>query len=91
MRVLLVCGDPRPRLDGVADYVTRLAAHLSAYGVEPVIGGAGEVTARGAPRLTSRWDLAGTVAAARGIRRLHPEIVHVQFAPSAFRLPLRQQ
>ncbi|MGE5763907.1 MAG: glycosyltransferase, partial [Mycobacterium leprae] len=84
MRVLLVCGDARPWLDGVADYVTRLAAHLPAYDVEPLIGAVGEVAPH-AYRLAPRWTLGGTVVAGRAIRRLRPAILHVQFAPSAFR------
>jgi glycosyltransferase involved in cell wall biosynthesis len=84
----MVCGDARPRLDGVADYVTRLAAHLPAYGVDALIGGAGAVGAPGGHqghRLASRWNLTGAANAARTIRRLRPDVVHVQFAPSAFR------
>jgi len=68
VRVALVVGRDEPRRDGVADYVHRLAAHLPAHGVEPVIVAA-----------------AGRVgAAAREIAGLRPDVVHVQFAPSAY-------
>lgn len=61
-------GRDEPRRDGVADYVRRLAAHLPAYGVEPVVVEAG-----------------GRVgAAARELRSLAPDVVHVQVAPSAY-------
>ena len=68
MRVALVVGQDEPRRDGVADYVHRLAAHLPRTGVEPTVVAAG-----------------GRVgAAARQLGRLRPDLVHVQFAPSAY-------
>jgi len=68
VRVALVVGRDEPKRDGVADYVHRLAAHLPAYGVEPVVVAAGGRVG----------------AAAREIGRLRPDAVHVQFAPSAY-------
>ena len=80
MWVLLVCGDARPRLDGVADYVTRLAAHLPAYDVEPLIGAAGAVAAPHACRLAPRWTLRGTVVAGRAIRLDDGRLVAIEVA-----------
>lgn len=68
MRVALVCGRDEPRRDGVADYVHRLAAALPAYGVQAQVVEAGGRVA----------------AAARELRALRPDVVHVQFAPSAY-------
>ena len=68
VQVALVVGRDEPRRDGVADYVRRLAAHLPAQGIEPVVVEAG-----------------GRVgAAARDLRALAPDLVHVQVAPSAY-------
>ena len=68
MRVALVVGRDEPRQDGVADYVHRLADRLPRQGVVPVVVAAG-----------------GRVgAAARDLDRLRPDVVHVQFAPSAY-------
>lgn len=68
MRVALVLGRDEPTRDGVADYVHRLAAHLPAYGVQPVVVPAGGRVG----------------AAARELGRLAPDVVHVQLAPSAY-------
>ncbi len=68
MEVALVLGRDEPRRDGVADYVHRLAAALPAQGVEAVV-----VEAGGRVR-----------AAARELEALAPDVVHVQFAPSAY-------
>ena len=62
MRVALVCGAFRPRLDGVADYTARLARRLPSEGVEPAI-----------------YDVAGLPG------RLEADLVHVQWAPTAYR------
>ncbi len=61
-------GRDEPQRDGVADYVQRLAPHLAPHAVEPLV-----VEAGGRVR-----------AAARELRALHPDLVHVQFAPSAY-------
>lgn len=68
MRAAVVVGRDDPVRDGVADYVRRLVAHLPSYGVEPVV-----VEAGGRVR-----------EAARELRRLDPDVVHVQVAPSAY-------
>lgn len=68
MQTALVVGRDDPHRDGVADYVRRLAAHLPAYGVEPVVVEAGGRVG----------------AAARELGRLRPDVVHVQVAPSAY-------
>jgi glycosyltransferase involved in cell wall biosynthesis/acetyltransferase-like isoleucine patch superfamily enzyme len=86
-RVGLVCGFLDPTRDGVADYTRRLAIELRRAGFEPLVitthewaraGGQGAVGA------TKRWNVPGVVAAARVLRRLDVDVVHVQFAPSVF-------
>ena len=68
MRVALVFGRDEPRRDGVADYVHRLAAALLPFGVQADV-----VAAGGRVR-----------SAARELRRGGCDVVHVQFAPSAY-------
>jgi len=73
--VALVCGQHRPDLDGVAGYVARLAGALAGAGAEPLV----------VPMDDGRG--AGPAAVARTARRLHRlalDVVHVQFAPSAY-------
>ena len=84
MRVALVCGAYTRDRDGVADYVGMLAAALPPAGVEPVVLSAAGADP-GALVAATRWDARGTAAAARTLRRLAPDLVHVQFAPSAYR------
>lgn len=70
LRVALVHGRAAPEHDGVADYVGRLAAALSHTGVavsSTAVGGSG----------------AELIRAARRLRTARPDLVHVQFAPSA--------
>jgi len=89
MRVALVAGEFRPRLDGVSDYTARLAAALAGDGVRPVIlGGRGaEADAGGAPEVrgaVARWDARGVRALARELGRARADVVHVQFSPTAY-------
>ncbi len=63
-----MCGRDEPQRDGVADYVHRLAAALPAYGVQADV-----VAAGGRVR-----------AAAQELRAGGYDVVHVQFAPSAY-------
>ncbi len=77
LRVALVHGDAPAHLDGVSDYVRRLAEALPGAGVEPVV-----VPVR--PARGSRWW--STVDNARSrVSAARPDVVHVQFAPSAYR------
>ena len=71
MRVALVHGRADPALDGVADYTARLAGALREQSLDVV-----DVAVDPGPR--------GALAAARAVRRARPDVVHVQFAPSAF-------
>jgi glycosyltransferase involved in cell wall biosynthesis len=73
----MVHGPGPPREDGVADYVAHLLEALAAAGTNAV-----SVPVR--PPAPGRWA-AATVAAARTVRQLRPDLVHVQFAPSAYR------
>jgi glycosyltransferase involved in cell wall biosynthesis len=76
-RVALVHGAAPVHLDGVSDYVTRLAEALPGAGVEPVV--VPVYPAAGAGWWSTVDDVAARVAAVR------PDVVHVQFAPSAYR------
>jgi glycosyltransferase involved in cell wall biosynthesis len=77
MRVAMVHGPGSRRQDGVSDYVAHLVPALRQAGADTV-----GVPVR--PRAPDGW-LAATVDAARAVRRLRPDVVHVQFAPSAYR------
>ena len=86
-RVGLVCGFLDPTRDGVADYTRRLAVELRRAGFEPLVITTHEwarVGGQGAVGATKRWNVSGVVAAARVLRRLDVDVVHVQFAPSVF-------
>ncbi|HEX5541522.1 MAG TPA: glycosyltransferase family 4 protein [Micromonospora sp.] len=76
IRVAVVHGPGRPDEDGVSDYVARLLRALDDVGV----------TALPVPLqpMTNRW-VAATARGAHQVRRLRPDLVHVQFAPSAYR------
>ncbi|MGS2617345.1 glycosyltransferase family 4 protein [Micromonospora sp. LZ34] len=87
IRVAMLHGPGPPERDGVSDYVRHLLAALDRVGVE--------VTAVPVRPDGDGWAGA-TARAAREARRLAPNLVHVQFAPSAYRfsghpglLPLR--
>jgi glycosyltransferase involved in cell wall biosynthesis len=93
MRVALVCGDYRPSRDGVAHYTARLAAELASRGVQVVVAtgapeardAADEDPGTAAPWVvTPGWTPAGVARAARALRAAAPDVVHVQFAPSAY-------
>jgi glycosyltransferase involved in cell wall biosynthesis len=87
-RVGLVCGYLDPTRDGVADYTRRLASHLTAAGLAPVVLTTYEFAATADPHaigVTKDWDIRGVAAAARAMRLLDFDVVHVQFAPSVFR------
>jgi glycosyltransferase involved in cell wall biosynthesis len=86
-RVGLVCGYLDPVRDGVADYTGQLARHLPSVGVHPVICTAYRCVRTAGPQVvgvTGRWNVPGVRRAARVIARLRLDVVHVQFAPSAF-------
>jgi glycosyltransferase involved in cell wall biosynthesis len=86
-RVGLLCGYLDSTRDGVADYTRQLAVHLRPAGVEPLVVTTYEwarAAGEGAVGVTQRWDVRGVAAAARAVRRLNLDVVHVQFAPSVF-------
>jgi glycosyltransferase involved in cell wall biosynthesis len=86
-RVGLVCGYLDPMRDGVAAYTRRLAVHTRSAGLEPVIVTTHELAQEAGADVigvTERWDAAGVASAARALRRLDLDVVHVQFAPSVF-------
>jgi len=83
-RVALVCGDARASLDGVADYVDRLAAALPAAGVDPVVVTVRAGAVPGVVAAGRRWTLSGVAAVGRAVARTGADLVHVQFAPSAY-------
>ncbi|NJP35551.1 glycosyltransferase family 4 protein [Micromonospora thermarum] len=87
IRVAMLHGPGHPDSDGVSDYVTHLVDALRGVGVE--------VTPVPVRPDGHRWSRAAA-RAARHVRELAPDVVHVQFAPSAYRftghaglLPLR--
>lgn len=87
LRVGLVCGHFDPARDGVADYTRHLARQLRASGIDAVICTArsyAHSVDRGVVGVTDRWNLPGVLLAARNISRLRLDLVHVQFAPSAY-------
>jgi glycosyltransferase involved in cell wall biosynthesis len=73
----MVHGPGSPRHDGVSDYVQHLTTALRRDGVE--VTGVPVRPPNGAGWLAAVNDAAGRV------RRMRPDLVHVQFAPSAFR------
>jgi glycosyltransferase involved in cell wall biosynthesis len=87
IRVGLLCGYLEPTRDGVADYTRRLAVHLRLTGLEPIVittHEAAQTAGQGAVGVAARWDGRGVAAAARALRRLDLDLLHVQFAPSVF-------
>ncbi len=85
MRVALVCGTYAPERDGVADYVRRLAAELRAAGpaTEVLVAARADEPA-GAVAVTPDWSLRNVRRAARALDALGADVVHVQWAPSAY-------
>lgn len=86
-RVGLICGYLDPVRDGVADYTRQLAVRLRPAGFEPLLVTThkwARVAGKGAVGVTERWDIRSVAAAARAVRRLELDLVHVQFAPSVF-------
>src|SRR4051794_14898804 len=87
LRVGLVCGHFDPARDGVADYTRHLARQLRAAGCASLICTAhryARTPGEDVVGVTDRWDVRGVRRAARTISRLQLDVVHVQFAPSAF-------
>jgi len=86
-RVGLFCGYLDPARDGVADYTRQLAVRLRPAGFEPLLVTTHEwarAAGKDAVGVTERWDIRSVAAAARAVRRLNLDLVHVQFAPSVF-------
>ncbi len=87
LRVGLVCGHFDPARDGVADYTRHLSGQLRAAGCESLVCTAHRYVRTPAEEVvgvTDRWDVGGIRRAARTISRLALDVVHVQYAPSAF-------
>jgi len=86
VRVGLVCGDFRPERDGVAHYTARLASELARRGVDVLVasGAAGDGADVGVRVVTDGWGLGGVRRAARALADEDLDVVHVQFAPSAY-------
>jgi glycosyltransferase involved in cell wall biosynthesis len=77
IQVAMVHGPATPDHDGVSDYVAHLLPALARVGVEAV-----PVPVR--PEPSTAW-MSATAAVARVVRQLRPDLVHVQFAPAAYR------
>ncbi|SER17143.1 glycosyltransferase [Microlunatus flavus] len=88
VRVAVVCGTYAPERDGVADYVRRLAGELRG-GPDPVdvVVAARSEDGRapeGAVALAPGWSPRHLPQAARALDALGADLVHVQWAPSAY-------
>ncbi|MEV0325687.1 glycosyltransferase [Micromonospora echinospora] len=79
IRVAMPHGPAPVDRDGVSDYVAHLVRALDDVGVAVT-----PVPLRPADRTPLRW-LTATARAAERVRRLGVDLVHVQFAPSAYR------
>lgn len=87
MRVAYVCGGFQPRLDGVSAYVERLVESLRER-IDPIV-----VTAHPADSLCgtqllalqSEWHTDDLLHTAAALERLDVDLVHIQYAPVAFR------
>ena len=89
MRIALVCGTYAPERDGVSDYVRRLAAELQANdpGTDVVVAARADDDGgapAGAVAVTPDWSLRNVRHAARALDALAADLVHVQWAPSAY-------
>ena len=84
LRVAMVHGAADPTRDGVADYLYRLIGALSGVQVEVTPVAVTPRTRPGKPWEAADWWRAAW-RAGTAIRRLRPDLVHVQFAPSAYR------
>lgn len=98
MRVALVCGTYAPRHDGVSDYVRRLALELRAVGVGAVVAARrgsepdAPIDAGVCPDnddvepvgVVADWSWRELRRSARALDALGVDLVHVQFAPSAY-------
>jgi glycosyltransferase involved in cell wall biosynthesis len=87
LRVGLVCGHFDPARDGVADYTRHLAQHLRSAGCEALICTANRYARTPGAEIvgvTDRWNVLGAFRAAHALGGLSLDVVHVQFAPSAF-------
>lgn len=85
MRVALVAGALRADLDGVADYVLRLADELRAAGTAVAVVHAGPPVGHAPPgsiRVGGAWTPRAIGRAAPVLRAA--DVVHVQFAPSMY-------
>ena len=82
----LVCGTYAPERDGVADYVRRLAEELRAGGTDVVVAARAEDGREpdGAVALAPGWSVRDLPCAARALDALGADLVHVQWAPSAY-------
>ncbi|SDU98603.1 Glycosyltransferase involved in cell wall bisynthesis [Microlunatus sagamiharensis] len=88
MRVALVCGTYAPERDGVADYVRRLAEELRSGpdALDVVVAARAEDGREpdGAVALAPDWSPRHLRGAARALDGLGADLLHVQWAPSAY-------
>jgi glycosyltransferase involved in cell wall biosynthesis len=89
VRVALVCGTYAPERDGVADYVRRLADELRAGdpATDVVIAAREDPDGplpTGTVGVAPTWSLRDLPRAARALDALDADVVHVQWAPSAY-------
>ena len=86
-KVAYVCGGYQPRLDGVSDYVRRLVGALGER-IEPIVVSAAPADTNGPTPVLARrrdWRLADVVLTLGALRCHRVDLVHVQYAPVAYR------
>ncbi len=86
-RVAIVSGAFQPKLDVVADYTAHLVNQLGATRVAAAVISSVDAHDRAGVELhraARRFHLEGVKSVARAVERLAPDLVHVQFAPSAY-------
>ena len=89
-RILFVTGEYPPRLGGVGDHVVRLAAALAARGSACHVATESRSAndpAAGVHAVGSRLPLQAVVDTLRGVRRVQPDVVHLQYQAGAFARP----
>lgn len=91
MKIAVVSGSFPPDLCGIGDYTSKLCGEMRRHinsGEVHIITKAGperEGTERHVMPCVKNWNLAGVCHTVRAIRRLQPDVVHIQYPPSAFR------
>ena len=89
-RVLLVSGEFPPRVGGVGDHVVRLAAALTACGVDCHVATESRTSsdpANNVHAISSQYPLRALWGTLRLARRIRPDVVHVHYQAGAYARP----